>query len=222
MPSINFHASQLLYIGHGLRDAARKFNAEHGEAAAPPEALASILMAAAATEAFINEFPEHVRIGLTSSVAECRAAVTPAMAGCADVLEELEEAKSSVALKYQLAARMLSGSPFPTGERPFQAFQNLMRIRNEIVHLKPVWSDKTGQLEKLVDALAQQGHALSSEKSSMPPLDRLTDSRASTWACAAARGIILGIVAMTPDSDPTIDPLGSVKRQLGDAFPFAA
>jgi len=81
MPSINFHASQLLYIAHGLRDQAHKAHAERGELALPPEALASILMAAASTEAFINEFPEHIRIG-QSKADMSPDAVTPAMVGC--------------------------------------------------------------------------------------------------------------------------------------------
>ena len=55
----------------------------------------------------------------------------------ADILDEAEESKGSVTLKYLLAKAVLPGEPFDKGAKPFQDFALLVRLRNDVVHMKP-------------------------------------------------------------------------------------
>jgi hypothetical protein len=72
------------------------------------DAILAIVMAAAATEAFINEFAEYVSASIVSSSEVDM--ILPQVAACADVLQELEDSRASVTAKYLAASLVVSGS----------------------------------------------------------------------------------------------------------------
>jgi hypothetical protein len=198
-PSPDLHSHQLLEIAREAvmraRDSAAKGNALTGDA------ILAIVMAAASTEAFINEFAEwapwmHSFLGLEDTPA--------AISDCAAVLEDLEEARAPVAIKYLFASRVLSGKAFNRGSAPYQDFQLLIGLRNAIMHVKPAFGGDSHQGKRLVAVLSQRGFALASAGYVPSWFDQLMSPAVATWAHAAALDMVnafLDLVPITP-SDP--------------------
>src|SRR5882762_8714497 len=95
------------------------------------DALVSIVVAAISLEAFINEF------GGTAAIHATLEGTPGWVNALAAVLDEAENNRASITSKFQLAMLTISGKPFDRSAAPFQDFDLLMRLRNEIVHLKP-------------------------------------------------------------------------------------
>src|SRR5439155_18734314 len=55
----------------------------------------------------------------------------------ADALQEIEESRGSLSLKYLIASQTLSGATFDKGSNPYQDFAILINLRNDLMHLKP-------------------------------------------------------------------------------------
>jgi hypothetical protein len=169
------------------------------------EALVSIVVAAISLEAFINEFG-----GIAALLATLEGApgwVTT----LAEVLDEAENNRASITSKFQLAMLVISGRPFNRSAAPFQDFDLLVRLRNEIVHLKPyetVEETQEGDLitseptiikrlagtgalgtHPLLDEAVSAGHAVSSNW-----IDRVSTKAMSRWACNAVAGIVKGLI----------------------------
>ena len=204
--SISFHCIELMYAAYRARDAARIDSQRPN--ALPTDALAAVVMSVIAAEAFINEFPETIRWAQSS---HGNPLVTPAMAKCADVLEESVRLRDGITKKYQAAALALSGSRFNAGREPFQDFRLLVDIRNEIVHLKPAWSEGVHQGRKLTVVLEKRNLTA---KSSLPWINKLEDTRVATWACETVRAMILAVLAFTPDGTDFTDPFDHMKWHL--------
>ena len=99
----------------------------------PTDSIVAILLSAAATEAFINELAELI----TVMKVQFEAFLSNELKAFADVIDEVEESRGSLLLKYLMAAYTLRGSPFDKGTNPFQDFATLVALRNDIMHLKP-------------------------------------------------------------------------------------
>jgi hypothetical protein len=114
------------------RESAYQDLKDRGENALTSEAIAAIVLSAAATEAFVNELPVRIR----NAIDRGDKIPTP-MVTCAVALDELESANAKTTSKYQIAALTLSGAAFDTGARPYQGFEQLYRLRNAVMHPKP-------------------------------------------------------------------------------------
>ncbi|HET9777783.1 MAG TPA: hypothetical protein VFP81_00725 [Propionibacteriaceae bacterium] len=90
----------------------------------------SIVMAAAATEAFINELDAFYDLTF--------APLQPTEVACAEALAEVERSRGSTELKYLVASLTLSGQMFDKARQPFQDFSILMTVRNSLMHPKPL------------------------------------------------------------------------------------
>jgi len=143
--SINFHCIELTHLAYQARDKARED--ANRPTALPMDALVALVMAVVAAEAFVNELPECIRAGNSLPV-------TPEMLKCADALDDA--AFESIVDKYQIAAAALSGKPFDKGGAPLQDFALLVRVRNQIVHLKPAWSTQKHPGKKLAAELTKR------------------------------------------------------------------
>lgn len=93
-------------------------------------ALTAVIMACAALEGYINESFALIREG-------------PGMKSCperakafADILEDIESSRGSTRLKYQIGLAILTGTPFRKGEYPYQDFDLLFAVRDELMHHK--------------------------------------------------------------------------------------
>jgi hypothetical protein len=215
--TVYFHTIELTHIAFMARDRARE-DAKRPNAL-PTDALVSVVMAIVAAEAFINELPECIRAGENSLP------VTPEMLNCAELLDRAEKERESIVEKYQIAARALSGKAFAKGRALLQDFILLVRIRNEIVHLKPAWSSQNHAGRKLSASLEQRGMStVSASGFTLPWLNVLEDPKVATWACETARAIMLAVLDLTPecsDGREWLDPFHSLKTPLRDRARFS-
>ena len=90
-------------------------------------AVIAVILAAAASEAFINELAAEVQ--KTRDLAS-------GLIAFGSVMKEIEDNRGSLALKYLVASQALSGKMFDRGAQPFQDFDLLRRLRDLLMHVK--------------------------------------------------------------------------------------
>jgi hypothetical protein len=160
------------------------------------------VFAAATFEAFINELDELAAgTGGTPGVAD------PRIKSLAEVLGEAQESKAATRLKYLLVGVALQGQPFDRGAPPWQDLDLLIRLRDSIVHLRPVLFHvgangfvSTG--DKLIQQLRTRnllptfpdGHV-------MFYLQWLAPRSVARWAVNTAVRAVMTIVAALPDGE---------------------
>jgi len=93
-------------------------------------ALTAALLSCATLEGYINESFALIREGPGMKICPERAK------SFANILHEIESSRGSIRLKYLMAHTVLTGHPFAKGEYPFQDFELLFSIRNELMHHK--------------------------------------------------------------------------------------
>lgn len=185
----------------------------------PSDAIVAILLAAASAEAFINEFAEILEMD-KSDLGHRQ--LLPPLRACADALVEVEDARGSLSLKYLIASQILSGSMFDKGSNPYQDFAVLIKLRNDLMHLKPqdTFVHSVGstavQVPKYIEALQQRGLARTpSPKVGISWFNRLQTAEMAKWACDTAHAIILAVLAMVPDDPvPAKDPSWMFKHMF--------
>lgn len=98
---------------------------------------------------------------------------------------------SNVALKFELARTSFSSKPFDRGSKSYQNFDTLLRLRNYIVHSRPL-KGSHGTFAKLLDRLAQRG-LIKEAPESGPGIGIIVPQRVAytknvaNWACATVR-----------------------------------
>jgi len=139
------------------------------------DALIAILFSAAALEAFIGE------LALSS---KSYSGLAPALARAGEVLEHAEEGHMSVIGQYLILKSLLPAVAFAKGERLFEDFCFLIKLRNAIVHLKPAVVGKEPQ--KLIKAM--QSRNLCGEHSAPMTswIMHVATRAAARWACNVA------------------------------------
>jgi hypothetical protein len=165
------------------------------------EALVAILFSAATLEAFINEFDLFANI--SSNLLYPHAMLR----FLAQVLSEIETSRGSVRLKYLLAKSVLSGVPYEKGKKPYQDFDLLFRIRDEIVHMRP---DKIKrEPHKIIAALSARGLCAKDDphvKSTW--LSQIKTRAVARWACNVVRDMVASIKDSLPENENNkINPL---------------
>ena len=194
MEVVHFHAGEFITIALNARDRAAEEERRTDPLGMAESALVSIVMAAAATEAFINELGEYC--GTTVVPLEPRATATGA------ALAEVEQSRGSTELKYLMASLSLSGQMFVRSAQPFQDFSTLMKIRNDLMHPKPRDRiDEAGLYNppSYVRGFEQRGMTYRPEPDvSVSWLNQLETERIASWACQAAVDIIVAVAERTP------------------------
>ena len=139
-------------------------------------------MAAAATEAFINELGAcylmtGVRLGATETA-------------CGVVLAEAERSRASTELKYLVASLRLSGAMFDRGGQPFQDFSTLTGIRNDLMHPRPLDRfDDDGVMVPPAYVREFERRGIAYERGvgvSVSWLNLLETEQVASWACRVA------------------------------------
>lgn len=120
----------------------RTINAASDRAPNQHDALSAIILSVVSLEALVGEVVEVVRGLLPNCPEDARNRGKALM----DALELIEEGRGQLALKFQIAKLILSGTPYETGARPYQDFDLLLEIRNGLIHPKPfaVKQDESG------------------------------------------------------------------------------
>ena len=93
------------------------------------DTVTSIILAAACTEAFINELGDIARIDTGVGQGDAN------WAEIGKILSDFEEAKAPVTLKYLYLSKLLrAGKRLDSSQEPFQGFKRLLDVRNRFVH----------------------------------------------------------------------------------------
>ena len=216
---MHFHANHILLLSYRARNRALKECADRtavGEAATllTPDANVAIVLAAAATEAFINELAEN--IGLYRQNAADWQSMTPTVLAAADAIFEIENSHGQVTDKYFRASTCL-GKPFNRGGNPFQDFRHLIGLRNSIMHVTPVRPSEEHSGSELTDQLAARGIAMrASPTFNLPWFDRLETPEVARWACDSGRKMILGMLDLIEIPTDRLDPFTMMRTQYRD------
>jgi hypothetical protein len=198
---INFHALQVLLTAYRARN--RAVQEETAKRAAGEtlvmvsDAMVAVVLAAAATEAFINEFAENISIYRQNAANWNPNPITPQMAAAASAILDLEFFRRSVLDKYAAAAKVL-GKPLDKGSPVFQDFDRLSGLRDALMHIHPVRPSELHRGEKIADELAARGIAMERGPGEFAWYDRVQTADVARWACNSARAISLAILDRVP------------------------
>lgn len=142
------------------------------------DAITSIVFAAAAAEAFINEFTEYV--GLQAASSQIKA--------LDDTYKELlklvaRNSRSGPNKKYQLAKQALCGETYDENARTWSDFGLLIDIRNHLVHLRPQQLHPTLDDRQVFHAMSERGLLPQDTNDSISAIARKPTAE---FACIAA------------------------------------
>jgi hypothetical protein len=180
--------------------------------------VVAIILSAAAAEAFISELAEHISLCLAYANA---GTVSPQVTAMAQAVNQVEDEKGGVLLKYLVASYMLSGQMMKRGEQPFQDFKALYTLRNDLMHFKPrekITGEAGTQLEqrfegKFYGNLQQRGLMRKEPHAIESWFDLLQTKEMAEWACITAQNIVVAILDMIPQSH---------NDHVGPEFAFSA
>jgi hypothetical protein len=162
-------------------------------ATATSDAIVAIVMATSATECFINEL---------AAVASVDHEESEALRAMADAVREVEAEKGSLEDKFLVASSALTGTMFDKGAQPWQDFAALVRVRNALVHLRPLETvDDQGVVvgPSFLKRFEDEGLTYPIE----PGLGaawtlKISTDRMASWGYNAALRIIRAVVEMAP------------------------
>lgn len=140
--------------------------------------ITAILLSCAALEGYINE---------TSALLNEMPDMTegkPKAKAFADILSEAEANRASIRLKYLLALPILTGETFDKGANPYQDFDLLFAIRDEIMHYK--LEKVTNEPHRIVKRMRTKGLTKETPGSPSTWLVKIATAEAARWACNTA------------------------------------
>jgi hypothetical protein len=179
--------------------------------------LVVIVFAALSVEAFINElaemsgrdadlFPDRGRTSYWPSEIQV-------LADMATAVREVEDSRGRVTEKYERAHEVLSGSALDRGAQPYQDFRDLMKLRDDLVHLRQrdrtdghgFVSPESGVVRRLqqLGRTLTQGHRPGDPGGGTSWLNELQTPEIAEWAYNAAVNIITAIGMLLPDVPPS-------------------
>jgi hypothetical protein len=217
MPTMHFHSRTLLLIA---RDTAIRARAEAARPAAfTSDALPAIVMSAASTEAFINEFVEYAAGAYSSIRPDER---PPTLTAFIHVLQDLEESRVPVTTRYFIGSQVLDGKGFNTGAAPYQDFRQLIDMRNAIMRIKVAIEGERHSGQRVADALGQRGLAIAKADTGLGSFswfDRIQAPGVAAWAHDSALEIICAFLDLVPVRQH-YDPLESYRRSFREHPPI--
>ena len=221
------HFFEYLGIAASARDAARAAVKED-PSKWPSETIVAILMSALATEAFINELGPLMSLEV-KDWDDGLLPQKPLLMNMSALLEEAEKGRAPVTFRYQVAAMALTGRTLPISNNPFQDFNDLLTLRNLLVHLRPGdMIDEQGNVvptAKVIKNFQQRGlthrRPATGQRTrlGMSWLNDLETDRMATWAYATAWGIIAEVVGMLPMTLPSLSAVVWLHNGVAGAEP---
>jgi hypothetical protein len=196
----------LVFTARKLLDIAKK--AANRSKTEPDQALVAILFSAAAVEGYLNELAAASKMMMADDT-QVRLLT--------ELLMEAEEQKVQIAFKLQIVSSVCRGILLDRGDRPYQDFDLLFKIRNLLVHLRPDRSsfDLLGDPERkphaTVDQLVKRGIVRKDDiHDASDWLQVASRAEVALWACETARTIVVLVHSMLPD--------GTLKNVLARAW----
>ncbi len=165
------------------------------------DSIVAMLFSVVTLEAFIGEFAELAHISQSHK-----------MHRIADVLDELEDNRAQLGLKFLVLSELLGGKTYSKGSQPYQDFRLLLEVRNKISHKKPEFlrftEDKIVSkfiTRKLCRAPARTGPITLSD---LPHwLRDISTPAAARWACNVVARMIKTLSSSLPDDAEEIRSL---------------
>jgi hypothetical protein len=142
--------------------------------------MGAVLAAAAFLESSINELYLEVQDRLQNGGQGRRVLAVPAHFWS-------QGAHPPILHKYQLALVVADSEPFDEGRAPFRDADELVALRDALVHGRPEWRDAHGRrqnLERRLRAKFQHNQLSSADDTAFP--DRLLGSGCASWAVRVA------------------------------------
>jgi hypothetical protein len=172
-------------------------------APAQHEALTSIVFAAAALEAFINELADFSNESVYSEPLD------PIYIAFAGLIEELEKSRASTASKFWLGKWVLTAKPYDKGAQPYQDFVLLLDLRNTLVHARfldrleqdpnePGGYTRSVGPPAIISKLESKGILAESPISAMSWGGQITTKATARWACDTASAIVISFLEGLP------------------------
>lgn len=183
-----------------------------------PQALTSIVFAAASLEAFINELAEYMALLATEAAPEWATALNR-------ILSEAEKSRASTQSKYLLTQFVFTGKILAKGESVYQDFDLLVQLRNDIVHPKPLiythdykngrWvapedagiisrlrsTRALADVESIFGEVHDTGEQTWAAKIQTNFFDQISTKKLARWACNAAFAMVTETLKYIPDAD---------------------
>jgi hypothetical protein len=206
MPALNFHTIELFYIARAAVLRAREDSKRPN--ALTDDSLVAIVMAASASEAFINELSANLL--MYDAAAQDWNPLTESARACAESIRDAEASNARTKDKFKDAAKSIDSTWKGANSLDYQDFGRLIVLRNAIVHMKPEAAERAGAVtEALGKRIKLSGSA------SLPWVNRIETPEVAEWAVSTARRVVLDLLAMFPDHPiDWIDQLGHFKRSL--------
>lgn len=165
------------------------------------DALIAVVFAASSLEAFINELADLATAELSQPHSESAKVF-------ASLMDEVENSRGSIRLKFMLAKFVLSGSTYRKDEQLFQDFNNLFMVRNALVHLKPEEEFNITldghfirvKEPKVLKALPKNILAKYEKKTAANWKSMISTQAAAKWACNTAARMVRSIIDVIPES----------------------
>jgi hypothetical protein len=222
VPRMSYNSVQLMFAAfnqwHRAVEDAKRPNA------LTVDSIGAIVLAAAASEGFINELAEYIDTYRTIGTDLIpNGEQKDRLYRLATAVLAVEERSGSVDEKYTAAWIALTDRAPDKGRAPFQPHALLHRLRNSLMHLRAAREDAAHDGRKITNALAQQGIALKGQGAGdLPWFDRLETPEVAGWACAAARKMVLAVLELSPPTPGmNFDPLDLWKRVFRDGGGFS-
>lgn len=164
-------------------------------------ALDAILNSAIALEAFPNDF---IRVLRPSYELE-RNRLPESLIAAYRILPEVETL--AIQTKYQILVHLLNGTTFDPGKPPFQDFDFLIKLRNEIVHPKCEGIDNHSAKDpyekvtkKMLAGIHSRNLSHIGREARLPWKRHIENAQSAEWAVATAKAMIVSICDVFPDS----------------------
>ena len=187
--------------------------------------LDAILNSAIALEAFPNDFIRILETSYAFKDTPGCEQLAGSLVNVFRILPELEPLK--VQIKYQMLYQLLCGKTFDRGTKPFQDFDFLIILRNEIVHPKcegieeGVDEPYEKVTKKLLNGIRARKLSNLPDDFHVPWKRHLENGVAASWAVSTARAMINAISEVVPESSlkrnwlsGMISPNSSLNRPL--------
>jgi len=179
----------------------RTKRAEDERSTGQEDAIVAVIFSVAAMETFINE------IGTLTSMWSGDPTYfphePPQIRILADLLEEIEAARGSIKSKFSLARMVLSGGiPYEKHRQPFQDFDLLVSLRNQLIHFKELnemqWPEPN--VPRIVERLRAKNILAEFPESIPQPILYFQTRAVARWACNTAAAIVQSILDVIPES----------------------
>jgi hypothetical protein len=159
------------------------------------DTLTAVIFSVTALEAFINEAKDLVKQHPSYS----HPPEAPSITTFATLLDKFEEGREKTILKFYITKIVFTGTPYDSGQQPYQDFSLLVKLRNQIVHFKSDKFDKdSNEIPKIIKQLPKKIIRDFSSSTTTTWINRLDPLPTAYWSCNVAVDMVKSILDIVP------------------------